>query len=217
MSYSFAKGTVDHSHSTFPQWSRLLTTAQNATVELEVLHENLLGQEIGAAVNHLPSKEGFHVLEWLIIEHFSCLLQVTYLTYRQAVWSNVQSCEIYVPIHFRNQFLQFFDGHLVVVGYRIAQLYIAQCSIRQTSLQTQYCLCFLCGIGDTKKCEHLLDMLQIFGTNVLGMFVLVDVIIFLAEGESGLVFVEDIHARIHSVSIHIHGPKSEVHGLAQYL
>ena len=79
--YGFAQGTIHHGYRAFPERGRLLATAEGATIELKVLHENLLGEEVGAAIYDLPCEEGLHVLERLLLEHFACLLQVADLTY----------------------------------------------------------------------------------------------------------------------------------------
>ena len=113
--------------------------------------------------------------------------------------------------------MEFGDRHLVIVGDRVAQLDIAKCSLRETGFQTENSGSFLSSVGLTKEGEHLLYMLEILRADMLGVLVLIYVIVLLAEGETCLVLVEDIHRGVHGIGIDIHCPQTEVHGFAQHL
>ena len=59
-------------------------------------------------------------------------------------------------------------------------------------------------------------MLNIRFTNSLGVFVFIEVIIFLSQSKSCLILVEDIHRRVASICFHVQGKQTVFHGATHF-
>ncbi len=133
----------------------------------------------------------------------------------ETVGGNVHSSEVGFPIHLRHEFLQLGNGHLVVVGLRVAEFDIIESGTCQTSLETEHGLGFGIGIRIAKEREHTRHVLAVFVTDTGGRLVGIEIVLFLAEGKTALALVEDIHTGVHSIRLHVHTPDTVHHRLAE--
>ena len=101
--------------------------------------------------------------------------------------------EVHFPINLRNELLQLIHAHLVIVRLRVAKLYVAVGRFCQAGLETQYGLCFVGCVLKSEETEQLLYVCYVRVANLLRLLVFIEVIFLLSEGETGLIFVEDIH------------------------
>ena len=102
------------------------------------------------------------------------------MPYVHAIQFYAQCGKELAPADLRHELLQLAQRHFVVVGNRIAQLYIVLGGLGQTSLQAEHGLSGFFRFGQTVQSEHVGYVLLVFGADVQGMLVGIDVILLLA-------------------------------------
>ncbi len=215
LSYRFAERTVYYAHCTFPQRRLLFLAGEDSAIEIERCIVEVGGQIGGCAVKHLPNKERLEVVKALLRKHFACFLKVCYLTYGEAVNIGSESGEILFPVDLRNGLLQVGKRHLVVVGNGVAQFDIVSCSTGKACLKAKDGLGSGLRVAPAVETEHTLNIFEVSLTDGNGMLVRVKIILFLAEGKTALILVEDIHSRVVGIGIHVHRPYTILHTAAE--
>ena len=216
LAYSLAQCTIDDTHGAFPQRRGLFLTREDATVEIEVSHVNLGAQVGGGTINHLPCKQGLEVINRFVSQHLTGFLQVCYLAHRQYARLDAHGVKIDFPIYLRNELLQLVNGHLVVVGNGVTQFHIVLGGFCQTCLHAHNGLGALGGVLVAEEFKHTCDMLSVCLANSGSVFVIVNVILFLAQRKTGLALVEDVHGAVQGIGLNIHTPDTEIHGSTEY-
>ena len=103
------------------------------------------------------------------------------------------------------------ERELVVVGLHVAELRLALGDESQGGLEAHDEVALLLGLllGESEELEHIDDKLLVGVADVGRGLVVVEVVLALAERQSALVDVEDIHLRVLLV-----GAKAHTHGHA---
>ena len=111
-----------------------------------------------------------------------------------------------MPIEFGSQLLQIVQRHFMIILVRIAQFYTVKLSLGQSSFDLHNFLScrFRRLFRISGQYKHLSYKLLILSTKTFAASIFFQIIIAIAHADTGLITMQNIHARIHIVGRNIH-------------
>ena len=159
------------------------------------------------SINQLPLQIETLLLDGQGIQNFGSGFQGGRLAYDDFFHIlQAQSRQISVPVESRIILLQFFEGHLIVVGMRVTQFRSRTESFGKTGFHIHHYLHTFLGGRFIKACQlvHLLYMVTESITDFSGRFIVFQVIFTLAHAQACLIGLYSIHATIHLIGTYIY-------------
>ena len=201
LAQSLTHGALHGVGGATPQRVVLLATRHRATEEIEVSLANLVAQHAGSTHDDVPLHVGTQVVGGHGGEQFVHALHELRLTHNhllQVLALHALGISHLLERNVRAEGFQLLQRHLVVVGLRVAQLGAALRNQRHRCLEAEHGVALGLGLclREAEELEHAGDVLLVGLANLHRGLIVIQIVVFLSEGETALRDVQDVHLHI---------------------
>ena len=204
LSHSHAQNAFHCANGTLPTRTILLRTRHHFAIEIEVSTTEIIAQSTSCIIKYLEFKIILQRFQRTLTPHFLHFVDGFELIDRNFCdGREILLQEISIPVETREITEQIIVAHLVVISLNITQLCARERSLCDACLDCQHILHLLCRISRriANELKQLLDVFLIPFTDFHRRFIIIDIVISVAECDTTLVDLHQVHFGILNVGI----------------